>query len=83
MQIVYFAWVRQRIGKASEQIEVPDDVQTVSELIASLKSRGEEYAYAFEDLSAIRAAIDHEHCSLDAPLKNAREVAFFPPVTGG
>ncbi len=83
MQVLYFAWVRERTGKMSEQIELTGDVETVADLIDMLKTRGEEYEHAFADLSAIRAAVDQEHCPLDAPVKNAREVAFFPPVTGG
>ncbi|MGI9372287.1 MAG: molybdopterin converting factor subunit 1 [Hyphomicrobiales bacterium] len=83
MQVLYFAWVRERTGKMSEQIDLPSDVETVADLIDLLKQRGEEYEHAFADLAAIRAAIDQEHRPLEAPLKNAKEVAFFPPVTGG
>jgi molybdopterin synthase sulfur carrier subunit len=83
MQILYFAWVRQKIGKGAETIEPPDSVDTVLELIDWLKTRGEEYAFAFEDLSAIRAAVDQTHQPLEASIINASEVAFFPPVTGG
>ncbi|MGI9372619.1 MAG: molybdopterin converting factor subunit 1 [Hyphomicrobiales bacterium] len=83
MQVLYFAWVRERTGKMSEQIDLPSDVETVADLIDLLKQRGEEYEHAFADLAAIRAAIDQEHRPLEASLKNAKEVAFFPPVTGG
>ena len=83
MKLLYFAWVRQKVGKQTETVELPDDVTTVGDLVVWLKDRGEEYAYAFEDLSAIRAAVDQSHQPFDASIKGAREVAFFPPVTGG
>jgi len=83
MRVLYFAWVRQRTGTGEETIDVPEDVTTVGELAAHLSRRDEGYASAFENMSVIRAAVDQEHVSLDHPLKGAREVAFFPPVTGG
>ncbi len=83
MKILYFAWVRQKVGKQSETLDVPDEVATVADLVSWLKEQGEEYAYAFEDTSAIRAAVDQAHQPFDASIKGAREVAFFPPVTGG
>jgi molybdopterin synthase sulfur carrier subunit len=83
MRILYFAWVRQRVGLAEETAEVPGDVTTVADLIAWLKTRDEGYEAAFGDLRAIRAAVDQEHVGFDHPLEGAREVAFFPPVTGG
>lgn len=79
----YFAWVRERVGRAEEAVEVPAEVTTVGELVAWLKSRGPEYAAAFEQGSLIRAAIDKQHVKPDAPIAGAREIAFFPPVTGG
>ena len=83
MKLKYFAWVRERIGKAEENIEPPANVRTVDELIAWLSGRGEAYAYAFEKPRVIRAAIDHAHVKQDAAISGAREIAFFPPMTGG
>ncbi|MFM9973719.1 MAG: molybdopterin converting factor subunit 1 [Beijerinckiaceae bacterium] len=83
MRLVYFAWVRERIGRPEETITLPADVKTVSDLIAWLKTRGEEYAYAFEQAPLIRAAIDKAHVKHDAAIADAREIAFFPPMTGG
>ena len=83
MKAVYFAWVRERIGKAEEEIAPPAEVATVGELIAWLSQRGEEYAHAFEKAAVIRAAIDRAHVRHDAPIAGAREIAFFPPMTGG
>jgi molybdopterin synthase sulfur carrier subunit len=83
MRILYFAWVRERIGIAEEEIAPPDGVATVGALVDWLKQRDEGYALAFADLSAIRAAADQEHVPLDHPLAGVKELAFFPPVTGG
>jgi molybdopterin synthase sulfur carrier subunit len=83
VKVKYFAWVRERIGKAEETVEPPVDVRTVGELIAWLTSQGEGYAYAFEKPKVIRAAIDHTHVQADAAISGAREIAFFPPMTGG
>mgnify|MGYP001232238975 CR=1 FL=1 len=83
MKIHYFAWVRERIGKTDEEIEVPGSVATVADLIAWLASRGEEYAYAFENPKVIRAAIDRAHVSPNVSVAGAKEIAFFPPMTGG
>jgi sulfur-carrier protein len=83
MKLVYFAWVRERIGKAEEEIAPPASVATVTELIGWLAKRGEEYAHAFENPKVIRAAIDKRHVQPSAAIKGAREVAFFPPMTGG
>ena len=83
MKIKYFAWVRERIGKAEETIEPPSDVKTVDQLIAWLAARGETYAHAFETPRVIRAAIDHTHVKQDTAIAGAREIAFFPPMTGG
>ncbi len=79
----YFAWVRERIGAAEEQVTLPVTVATVGDVINWLKQRGEGYAYAFERDGLIRAAVDHVHARHDASLHGAREIAFFPPVTGG
>jgi sulfur-carrier protein len=83
MRLKYFAWVRERIGKAEEILEPPDSVRTVDELIAWLSGRGDSYAHAFERPKVIRAAIDHAHVKPDAVIAGAREIAFFPPMTGG
>ena len=83
MKLKYFAWVRERIGKAEENLEPPAEVRTVDELIAWLSHRGEGYAYAFEKPKVIRAAIDQAHVRPDAVIAGAREIAFFPPMTGG
>ena len=83
LKLVYFAWVRERIGKAEEDLAPPGNVTTVAELVRWLASRGEEYAHAFENPKVIRAAIDRSHVKPDAAIKDAREIAFFPPMTGG
>jgi molybdopterin synthase sulfur carrier subunit len=83
MKVLYFAWVRERVGKPEEEIDPPPSVRTVGELVAWLKQRGEEYAYAFENAKVIRAAIDKTHVKPDAAIAGAREIAFFPPMTGG
>jgi molybdopterin synthase sulfur carrier subunit len=83
MKAVYFAWVRERIGKSEEEISPPAEVATVGELIAWLSRRGEEYAQAFEKAAIIRAAIDRAHVKHETAIAGAREIAFFPPMTGG
>ncbi|MGB3809194.1 MAG: molybdopterin converting factor subunit 1 [Parvibaculum sp.] len=83
MKLLYFAWVRQKVGTPEEDVALPADIRDVASLIDWLKTRGEGYDAAFADLKLIRAALDQEHVSLDAMIGNAREVAFFPPVTGG
>lgn len=81
MDVLYFAWVRERIGVPKERIET--GAATVAELVEELKAREERYEVAFSDLSALRVAVDQELRDFDAPLDGAREVAFFPPMTGG
>ncbi len=81
LDIRYFAWLRERVGTASEKVET--EAGTVAELIAELRARDEGYAYAFSDTASIRAAIDQDLVEMDASLEGAREVAFFPPMTGG
>ena len=83
MKVLYFAWVRQKAGKGEEVVEPPGDVETVSDLIGWLRTQGPGYEHAFEDLRTIRAAVDQSHAPLDASIRDASEVAFFPPVTGG
>ncbi|SHH07525.1 molybdopterin synthase subunit MoaD [Cognatiyoonia sediminum] len=81
MDVVYFAWVRERIGLPKETIET--SAQTVADLVAELSSKEERYAAAFADTSALRVALDQELSDFDAQLDGVREVAFFPPMTGG
>jgi molybdopterin synthase sulfur carrier subunit len=83
MKAVYFAWVRERIGKAEEEIEPPPEVETVADLVAWLSARDEGYAHAFENRQTIRAALDRAHVKPQARIAGAREIAFFPPMTGG
>lgn len=83
MKALYFAWVRERVGRAEEDLSPPADVTTVGELISWLKERGEGYEIAFENARAIRAALDKLHVRHEARIAGAREIAFFPPMTGG
>ncbi len=83
MKLRYFAWVRERIGRAEEEIDPPDGVTSVADLMAWLSARDEGYAAAFAEPRIIRAALDRDHVSHETPLADAREVAFFPPMTGG
>jgi molybdopterin synthase sulfur carrier subunit len=83
VKLLYFAWVRERIGKPEEEIEPPASVATVGELMDWLARRGEEYAHAFENPKVIRAAVDRAHVKAEAAIAGAREIAFFPPMTGG
>ncbi len=83
MKIIYFAWLRERLDKTEEEIDLPSSVQTIGELIEWLKTRGEEYAYAFDNPKVIRAAIDKTHVRPEAKIAGASEIAFFPPMTGG
>jgi molybdopterin synthase sulfur carrier subunit len=82
-RLVYFAWVRERIGKPSEDVELPGDVKTVRDLLGWLKTRGEEYEEALRFPEAIRVAIDQEHVRHGAEIAGAREIGLFPPMTGG
>jgi molybdopterin synthase sulfur carrier subunit len=81
MDVLYFAWVRERIGLPKERVET--QAATVADLVEELRAREERYAMAFADLSALRVAVDQELADFDAPLAGVREVAFFPPMTGG
>ena len=83
VKVRYFAWVRERVGKAEEEIEPPAGIVTVGQLMAWLTAKGEQYAYAFENPKVIRAAIDRSHVRADARIDGAGEIAFFPPMTGG
>jgi molybdopterin synthase sulfur carrier subunit len=81
MDVLYFAWVRERIGLPKERVDTK--AATVMELVEELRAREERYAMAFADISALRVAIDQELSDFEAPLDGVREVAFFPPMTGG
>jgi molybdopterin synthase sulfur carrier subunit len=81
VEVLYFAWVRERIGLPRETLST--DAATVAELIAELSAREDRYALAFSDLKSLRVALDQKLSSFDAPLSGVREVAFFPPMTGG
>ena len=81
MNVVYFAWVRERIGLPQETVQTK--AATVNELVAELRAKEERYAAAFADTSALRVALDQELSDFDAPLAGVKEVAFFPPMTGG
>jgi len=83
MKAVYFAWVRERVGKAEEELNPPPMVRTIEDLVAWLSRQGEGYAHAFEKPSTVRAAIDRVHARHDAVIIGAKEIAFFPPMTGG
>jgi molybdopterin synthase sulfur carrier subunit len=81
MQVLYFAWVRERIGVPREDVET--SAKTVADLVSELRGREERYDLAFSDMGAIRVALDQELSDLGASLAGVREVAFFPPMTGG
>ncbi len=81
IEVMYFAWVRERIGLPRERVET--QAATVADLVAELRAREDRYDLAFSDLAALRVAVDQELTTFDAPLAGAREVAFFPPMTGG
>jgi len=81
IDVLYFAWLRERIGVPKEAVETR--AATVADLVEELKAREDRYALAFSDMASIRVAVDQELTSLDTPLEGVREVAFFPPMTGG
>ena len=83
VKLVYFAWVRERIGFGDENVTLPIDVATIEDVLNWLISRGDNYAYAFEKAPFIRAAIDRKHAPHSSSVLNAKEIAFFPPMTGG
>jgi molybdopterin synthase sulfur carrier subunit len=83
VKLLYFAWVREKAGLAEETVELPEGMATVGDVIGWLKTRGPNFAEAFERDGVIRAAIDRTHAKHNAPIAGAREIAFFPPVTGG
>jgi sulfur-carrier protein len=81
IDVLYFAWVRERIGLPKERLET--QAATVADLVTELRAREERYAAAFADTASLRVALDQELADFDAPLAGVREVAFFPPMTGG
>ncbi len=83
MKLLYFAWLRQKIGSAEETLTPPADVATVGALLAWLQTRGPGYAEALKDLSVVRVAVNQEFAQRGDPVKADDEVALFPPVTGG
>ena len=83
VKLLYFAWVRERVGRAEEVVQPPPGVATVADLMTWLAGRGEEYAFAFDNPKVIRAAIDRAHVKPTATIAGAKEIAFFPPMTGG
>lgn len=83
VKLLYFAWLRERVGRAEETVSLPRGIRTVAELVAWQKTRGPEFARAFANRGVVRAAIDREHATEGASIAGAREIAFFPPVTGG
>ena len=83
VRLVYFAWVREKIGKGGEEIELPPDVVTVGDLLNHLKSLGEEYEAALEHDRVIRVALDQEHAHHGDTIEGVREIGIFPPMTGG
>jgi molybdopterin synthase sulfur carrier subunit len=83
LTILYFAWLRERIGTGEEQLAVPEDLNTVAKLVDHLVARGPGYANAFQNRRTVRCAVNQEFADPDAPIRPGDEVAFFPPVTGG
>jgi molybdopterin synthase sulfur carrier subunit len=83
LKLLYFAWVRQKIGRGDEDMKLPQGVTTIAELMAALRARGGGYQDAFGEPSRLRAARNQEHVPFDARLSDNDEIAFFPPVTGG
>ena len=83
MKLIYFAWVRERIGKPEEDIDLPASVKTVGDLLQFLKGQGEEYEAALQVPKVVRVAINQEHVEHDELIAGAREIALFPPMTGG
>ena len=81
IEVLYFAWLRERIGAPRERIETK--ATTVAELVEELRARSEAHALAFSDMTSVRTAVDQDLVEMSAPIGRAREVAFFPPMTGG
>mgnify|MGYP000931709559 CR=1 FL=1 len=83
MKLLYFAWVRQKVGRGEETVELPREVATVGDVVTWLRARGAGYAEAFAEPKRLRAAVNQEHVDFASPVTAGDEVAFFPPVTGG
>ncbi|MEP9351566.1 molybdopterin converting factor subunit 1 [Xanthobacter sp. KR7-225] len=83
MKVLYFAWLRERVGRAEEMVEPPAHVVTVADLARWLAGRDEAHAHAFANPAVVRAALDRRHVKPDAPIAGVKEIAFFPPMTGG
>ena len=83
MTLLYFAWVRQRLGLSEELLELPPGVRTLRDLAEHLRARGGAFGEIFSELKALRVAVDREHAGWDSSAQHAKEIAFFPPVTGG
>jgi molybdopterin synthase sulfur carrier subunit len=83
VKLLYFAWVREKVGLAEEVVDLPAGLETVAELVAWLRRRGPEYEAAFSRPGVVRAAVDKRHVQPSAAIAGAREIALFPPVTGG
>ncbi|MDA0368051.1 MAG: molybdopterin converting factor subunit 1 [Proteobacteria bacterium] len=83
MKVLYFAWLRQRVGVAEETVDLPDDVTTVGAMLAWLRERSDAHATALADLSVVRVAVNQDYARDGDPVANGDEVALFPPVTGG
>ena len=82
MKVMYFAWLREKTAISSEEVDGAG-LATVSDLVEVLRAKGDRHAAAFEDVSAVKVAVNQKVVDFDAPLAGAREVAFFPPMTGG
>jgi molybdopterin converting factor subunit 1 len=83
MNILYFAWMREHTGCATEEIELPDGVKTVADLVPHLANRSDGHAKALRNLKTVRIAVNRTYGALDTPVNQSDEIAFFPPVTGG
>lgn len=83
VKLVYFAWLRERLGRSDETVTLPDGLETIADLLAWQQSRSDQHAHAFENLPIIRVALDQNHAHHDEPIGKPSEIAFFPPMTGG
>jgi molybdopterin synthase sulfur carrier subunit len=83
MKLLYFAWVREKLGRQEEELTPPQEVRTVADLLKWLRGLDAAHAAALADENVLRVAVDQRHADFDTPIAGAREVAFFPPVTGG
>ncbi|WP_111558856.1 molybdopterin converting factor subunit 1 [Paracoccus sediminilitoris] len=81
LEVLYFAWLRERVGQPRETVTT--DAATVRDLIAELRAQSEGHAAAFADMASLRCAVDQQLADLESPIGSAREIAFFPPMTGG